>query len=352
MQKFMKFKKFFSKLIITTTFLFFIICISASIPDLVRIDLRSANKNNNGIWLGPCWVYKIPDIKELLDNLSKNQIYRLYFNLGNIKTAYNSKYKFNIYFNDAVIDLNTEDMEVKNFKDLIKFKKAINNYNIKNNTNFKLIGVINGEEKYKLLESEGFDKNELINLIVNILYCFNSKELILNGKHLFDGYQLDIEPISNANNLNNIINEVKMNLNNDQFLSVVIGKDDLKSLNKIANSNLSGNDELALMAYNYNLENSDAYIRAVANQTFELVNTLAVKDIDSSLYIPLYPESKFHDPDIENVKNCLTGIMITANDKTVYKNFSRIIIYNYDELKDKAEWNQSFYYFKKLWLGK
>lgn len=313
-----------------------------------EIDMRSANKGNNGVWLSPGWVDRNSDLNKLLDHLSKNQMYRLYYNLGNIEpTNDKNDYKFIIHFNGTSITSATTDINLNDFKKLIDFKLAIKNYNPK----FKLIAVICGGYNYNLLESTGSEKDELVKLVANIINYFNQDNLKVNGNYIFDGYQLDIEPISDVDNLGQIINVVKNKLGQAQFISVAIGGGDLRHLDDIVNLNLNKNDEIALMAYDYGLGSPIDYKSLVVEQVQKLTKTLSNKNIDASVYLPLYPANAIHNPSIENIKNSLEAIMIASKDDIVDKNFSRVIIYNYDELKDTPEWNQVFDDYKNLWLG-
>jgi len=316
--------------------------------------MRSANKGDNGVWLGPGWIEKdSSSIYELLNHLSQYQVNRLYINLGFIEPidSPNAYYQFHINFNDYSITSEDKEVPVNYFYSLLDFAETIKTYNIDYDTNFKIIGTINGEYKYNLLAEKSYRKDNLVDLIGNIIDYFNKSDLYIHNDKLFDGFQIDIEPISKIGTFLEIIEKTKSKLISNQFLSIAVCKSDLKYLNSIANSSIASEDEIALMAYDYRARSDYSYKKQVAEQTLAIIDILAQKGIDTSIFLPLYPEKSNHDPEIENIKNCLSAIMVAARDDYVYESFSRVIIYNYDELIYTSEWEQGFEDFKNYWLN-
>ena len=107
------------------------------------------------------------------------------------------------------------------------------------------------------------------------------------------------------------------------------------------------------MVYDLGLNLND-YKNHIATQAYILTKSVSSKKIDSSIYIPLYPEDDEkinHSSDIENIENALAGLLLIPKSDGVIDNFSRVIIYNYDELYGTEEWIKGFNDFENLWIN-
>lgn len=323
-------------------------------PSYDENGMRSANKSDNGIWLGPAWIYSdTATLEALLDYLYEHQINRLYINIGfieNVNSGQNS-FKFNMSFNNNSINSDSQEINISDFQNIINFSETIRNYSNGMDSNFEIIGVINAGYKDNVLSASN-KKEDLVNIISNTVNYLNKKELKANGGYILDGFQLDIEPISNLDTYREIINVVKKRLEKNQFLSVTIAKNEIKYAEKIVATNMSKGDEIALMAYDYNLPDEYSYKVEVSNNTLQLATVLSKEGVDTSIYLPLYHESIRHDEEIESIKSCLTGIMVAAKNDFVYNNFNRVIIYNeHGELFYEDEWHKKgFDDYRKYWL--
>lgn len=333
---------------------------------------KTINKGSNGVWIGPKWIMEDKSsVTKLLMHLNEIEISRLYVNLGEIKPLdisrnnnQNNAYKFGVYFNNFnIIDEKTLFPD-NDYKMLLNFAAGVKNFNKNNNSDFKVMGVINGNEKYDLLNNRDENKKDsLKNIVKTTINFFNSDKLKINEKEIFDGFQLDIEPVSGGNEeFLILLNEIKYILPENQTLSVVISQigpendlyicSDSYIRDSIA-SVLRPGDEITLMAYNLGLSLDD-YKKNIADQVYRLVKSISPKNIDSSVYIPLYPENNknnHHASSIENIENALEGLLLTQKFNGITENISRVIIFNYDELYGTEEWVKGFNDFKNLWIN-
>lgn len=295
----------------------------------------------------------------------------LYLNLGEIKPLEIFKnndqadsYQFEVYFNGFNITDEKGVFPRDDYKMLRNFTSTIKNFNKNNNSNFKIIGVINGNEKYDLLNNRDENKTDsLITTVKTTINFFNSDRLQIKKERMFDGFQLDIEPINGGNTeFLKLLREIKNILPENQTLSIVISQigsendlyicSDSYIKDSIA-SILRPGDEIALMAYDLGL-NLEDYKDHIATQAYILTKSISSMNIDSSIYIPLYPENDkniHHSSDIENIENALTGLLLSPELERVTDDFSRVIIYNYDELYGTKEWIKGFNDFKNLWIN-
>jgi len=333
---------------------------------------KSLNKGNNGIWIGPKWIREDKvSVSRLLKHLNEIEINRLYLNLGEIKPLVIFKnndqadsYQFEVYFNGFNIVDEKAVFSKNDYKMLRNFATTIKNFNNDNNSNFKIIGVINGNEKYDLLNNCNENKiDSLITIIKTTINFFSSNKLQINKEMIFDGFQLDIEPVNGGNTeFLKLLSEIKNILPGNQALSIVISQIGPENDSYICSDHyikdsvasiLRPGDEIALMVYDLGL-NLDDYKNHIATQAYILTKSISSKKIDSSIYIPLYPENDKninHSSDIENIENALTGLLLTPKLDGVIDNFSRVIIYNYDELYGTEEWIKGFNDFENLWIN-
>jgi len=333
---------------------------------------KSLNKGSNGVWIGPKWIREdSASVNKLLEHLMEFEINRLYLNLGEIKPLkisenidQESSYQFEVYFNSYSISDEKTVFSGDDYKMLKNFAANIRNFNKSNDSNYKIIGVINGNEKYDLLNNCIEDKTDsLINIVKTTINFFNSGELQINNEKIFDGFQLDIEPVNGGSaELLKLLSEVKNVLPQNQALSVVISQIGTENDSYVCSNDyikdsiasiLGPGDEIALMAYNLGLSLND-YKNHVADQAYNLIKSILPKKIDSAIYIPLYPENNkniHHSSSIENIENALSGLLLIQELDEVTDNFSRVIIYNYDELYGTEEWFEGFNDFRNLWIG-
>jgi hypothetical protein len=332
---------------------------------------KSLNKGSNGTWIGPKWIREDQaSVNKLLEHLMEFEINRLYLNLGEIiplKTSKNvehgSSYQFEVYFNGYNINNEKAMFADDDYKMLRNLAANIRNFNKNNNYDCKMIGVINGNEKYDLLNNcNEYKTDSLINIVKTTINFFNSDELQINKEKIFDGFQLDIEPVNGGNaELLKLLSEVKNILPENQALSIVISQIGTENGSCVCSDDyikdsvasiLRPGDEIALMAYNLGL-NLDDYKNYIADQAYNLIKSLSPKKIDSAIYIPLYPEDNkntYHSSNIENIENALSGLLLIPKLEEVTDNSSRVIIYNYDELYGTKEWIEGFNNFKNLWI--
>ncbi len=333
---------------------------------------KNLNKGNNGVWIGPKWIREDEEsVNRLLRHLVEIDITRLYLNLGEIKplevfknSNQEDSYQFEVYFNDFNITGEKTIFSKNDYKMLRNFAANIKNFNINNNSDFKIIGVINGNEKYELLNN--YDKNKtdsLIKIVKTTINFFNSSKLQISNENIFNGFQLDIEPVSGGNTeFLKLLSEIKNTLARNQLLSIVISQIGPENDLYICSDDyikesvalvLRPGDEIALMAYDLGLNLND-YKNLIATQAYTLIKSISPKKIDSSIYIPLYPENDKninHSSNIENIENDLKGLLLIPELDEVTDNFSRLIIYNYDELYGTEEWTKGFNDFKNLWIN-
>ncbi len=333
---------------------------------------NSLNKGSNGIWIGPKWILDDKEsVKGYLKHLNEIEINRLYLNLGEIKPLEIFKnndqadsYQFEVYFNGFNIIDDKTVFSRNDYKMLKNLVATIKNFNKNNNSDFKIIGVINGNEKYDLLNNYNENKTDsLINIVKTTINFFNSDRLQINKERIFDGFQLDIEPVNGGNTeFLKLLSEIKNILPADQVLSIIISQIGLENYSYICSDYyitdsvvpiLGPGDEIALMVYDLGLNLND-YKNHIAAQAYLLTKSVSSKKIDSSIYIPLYPENDKkinHSSDIENIGNALAGLLLIPKSDGVVDSFSRVIIYNYDELYGTEEWIKGFNDFENLWIN-
>ena len=339
------------------------ISISASNP-------KSLNKGSNGIWIGPKWIREDEEsIISLLKYLNDFEINRLYLNLGEIKPldiSNNNRtgpYQFEVYFNGFNINNEIIPFPRDDYEMIRDFAAAIKNFNEDHYSDFKVIGVINGNEKYDLLNNDENEIDSLINITKATINFFNSERFKINKDSVFDGFQLDIEPVDGGSiEFLRLLVEIKNILPIGQFLSIAISQVGTENDPYICSDHyieediapiLGPGDEIALMAYNLGLNVND-YKEHIATQAYILTNSISTKKIDFSVYIPLFPEDNKninHSTEIENIENALTGLLHSKKMDEVIDDFSRVIIYNYDQLYGTGEWIKGFDDFKNLWLN-
>lgn len=287
------------------------------------------NKGNNAVWAGHEWIGErksFDEIKKFVDDLSSHEISNVFLHVGPILE--NGKidkksYVYSSYF--------------------LRQAKRINK-NIKYQA---WLGQIRGKLD---LDDENIRKNAA------------NQCRILGQVIGFDGIHFDVEPVSDEDSgFINLLQECRDNMSPEKVLSValpdIIPQSFLWYTNKIfkfnnVNSEINYKnaakyaDQIVVMLYDTKLQSEWLYKKFVAEEVIRI--TSLFDDREVYFGIPAYEKGEGFDPNIENVRNGISGVISGLNDlRSDPDSFEGISIYPYWEISED-EWE----IFDKLWLNK
>ncbi len=279
------------------------------------------NKGHNAIWVEHDWAgeYKSPkDIQEFVEVLEKYKIDTVFVHVGPLKT-------------DGSIDPETYSYSINFLERARKFNDKI---------------------EYQAWIGQIRSKIDLSN--ESVRHNIEKQVLILSGLVGFDGIHFDIEPVWDGDlDFIETLKGSREALPKGKKISVALAEYVPESfvwltqhLHTFENVNTDINylnvaqyaDQIVVMVYDTSIQHEWLYRWLVKEQTIWLSGLL--KDKELFIGLPAYDGTnvKTFNPDVENVKNGLKGVVAGLNNiRSHEENFAGIAIYPYWEM-DRDEW--------------
>lgn len=288
------------------------------------------NKGLNAVWIEHTWVdsaHTDQEVNDLVNKLKKYQINTVFVHVGPLEKSGaipEKTYEFAMNFLD----------KARRFDENIQYQAWM------------------GQLRNKIdLDDGGVRKN------------IAKQAMIFTKMVGFDGVHIDIEPVWDGDeDFIKTIKEIREIIGNDKKISVALAEFIPQSvvwlvekIHKFENYNTEINyenvanyaDQIVVMAYDTGINNKIVYKWLIKEQIVWLTRLLDDKEILMGL--PAYEdENKGFNPEVENIKNGLNGIVKGLNDlRSKEENFTGVAIYPFWEM-DLSEWGT----YEELWLSK